>query len=629
MSFKAGVCNLCGTGCGHFLRVEDNKIKAVSPNQHHPVNQGRLCVRGWHINELLNSDERITAPMVRQNGQLQAVDYHQALQMITQKVAALKNPATEIAVLASPRSSNEDNYLLMKLAKEVLGTNQISIGGEAGYKSSLRAMQAAYGVAGATGKLSELDNAQYILLVGNDLTKQNPMIGSKLHYAARRGARVVTISSSKTQMAKLSTRHYQQKPGTKSVLLNAFAKALLEIRQKDASSQAKDKPGFNAYAEKIKQLMPEKISTITGVSYAQIQEEMKLLASSPSLMILFSAGISGLDDETINSIINFSQLTGKMDNPYSGVIPVAGICNLQGSFDMGLVTDSTVNIWPLLEKKSPLKIILVVDHDDGIIRYAESFSSAELVVYLGAFNNRFMNLAQLVLPIAAFTEYDGTYTATDRRIQFNPAKTSTPKDVLPAWQLYCKLAQMAGKNWQYPSSEAVFKEISMFAAGYKGMTYASLSQNFGGYWDTHSVTQKKGKFLAIKGEYPPPATSTQYPFALMAGKAQHFWHQNNLMRKTMIPRREYDATLLLYPQGYIEICSEDAKRLQVRDKWPVNVTSTAGTMKIAVKISEDVQPGSAYIPYFIKNMIGQFLIKHDEAFSQGEETIIPVRIEKI
>ncbi len=115
----------------------------------------------------------------------------------------------------------------------------------------------------------------------------------------------------------------------------------------------------------------------------------------------------------------------------------------------------------------------------------------------------------------------------------------------------------------------------------------------------------------------------------MVGKAQHFWHQHNLLRKTLVPRREYDATLLQFPQGYVEISAGDAKRLQVRDKSPVRVSAPAGSMKTAIRISDDVQDGSACVPYFINEMISDFLVSNDQAFSAGEDAIIPIRIEKL
>jgi formate dehydrogenase major subunit len=115
----------------------------------------------------------------------------------------------------------------------------------------------------------------------------------------------------------------------------------------------------------------------------------------------------------------------------------------------------------------------------------------------------------------------------------------------------------------------------------------------------------------------------------MVGKAQHFWHQNNIMKKTYIPMREYNATLLDYPEGYVEISAESAKAIQVRDRWPVKVVSPHGEMRITARVSNDVKPNVAYAPYFVQEMITRFLLGHTDVLKQGEDATIPVRIEKV
>jgi len=362
---------------------------------------------------------------------------------------------------------------------------------------------------------------------------------------------------------------------------------------------------------------------MTGISYAEIEEEMRLLAGSESAVIMFSTGISGLDQETVKAIVNFTQLSGKIGKKHSGLIPVAGICNLQGSWDMGLGRNST----ELFAGPDPkLRFLFVADHDDGIIRHRERIAGMDFVAYAGAFKNSFMELAHVVFPVAAYTDYNGTYTATDRRVQFSTAKTAA---TAPApWTLYRNIANFAGQRWSYAGADEIFSEIATQVPGYAGLSHQKLSEGFGCHWGADRSPEPK-QFLPARTAYPAALTTPDYPFALMIGKAQHFWHQHNLMRKTLIPRREFDATLLLYPEGYIEISAEDAKKMQVRDKWLVKVSSTAGSMKIALKISEDVQTGSAYIPYFIKDMISGFLLNHGEAFTAGEEGIIPIKIEKV
>lgn len=633
MNYHACVCNLCGTGCGQFLKTDGRRVLGVAPVIGHPVSKGKLCVRGWHVNELLSTNERITTPLIRTGGQLQTASYDEAISLLVERMGEFDGEDGEIGVLASARSSNEDCFALNRLTREVFKTRVVGVGAEAGHRNSMACLSHAFGHPGAVGSLTNIDRADYILVVGTDITRQNPVIGGNIHAAARRGARVVTMSSSRTQIAKLSTKHFQQKPGTKGLLINALAKALHALRTVNHERHGHiDKlPGYTRYIDSLRSISSVALETASGIRYEEIEEEARLLDRSQSVVILFSSGISGLDRPTVEAITNLAVLTGKFDDDRSSLIPVAGISNLQGSFDMGMSGEPGNSVFKnLSEPRSPLRALFVVDHDDGIIHNRERIEALDFVAYCGAFRNPFTALADVVFPLTAYNESDGSYTATDRRVQLVKANTGNPGDCLPGWRLYQAIGDKAGLRWGYREAADVFADIAQSIPGYADLNHSRLARGYGQHWDVNAFASAgKRQFHDVRIEYPKAPTSDEFPFALMIGKAHHFWHQNNLMRKTMIPRREYDQNLLLYPQGYVEICPEDAQKLKVKDKWSVQVTSAAGTtMKIAVMVSEDVQSGTAYIPYFIKNMISDFLIRYDNAFSAGEESIIPVRIEE-
>ncbi len=633
MNYKACVCNLCGTGCGQFLKTNGKAVLGVSPSIGHPVSKGKLCIRGWHVNELLNTNDRITTPMIRSNGKLRPASYDEAIDWVIERMRDFSGPSGEIGVLASARSSNEDNFALTRLARDIFKTDVLGVGAEAGHHNSMAALTHAFGYPGAIGTLTAIDKADYILVVGTDITRQNPVIGGNIHAAQMRGARVVTICSARTQIAKLSTKHYQQKPGTKGLLLNALAKALYAVRTMNHDRQANLDaiPGYADYIAALRSISSVALENASGIRYEEIEEEARYLNMAKSVVIVFSTGISGLDKQTTEIIANLALLTDKMDHEHSALIPVAGISNLQGTYDMGMTGKPGKSVFrSLADARSPLKALFVVDHDDGIIRNRDRIENLDFVVYCGAFKNPFMDLADVILPLTSFNQTDGTYTASDRRVQLTRQNTENLSNSLPGWNLYQLMAEKAGQYWGYCDAAHVFTDIAKRVPSYADLTHDRLGRGYGLHWDPKGFpTAGKKKFHAVRIEYPKPKTSEEFPFALMVGKAQHFWHQNNLMRKTLIPRREYDQTLLLYPQGYVEICPDDAKKLKVKDKWTVQVTCSAGTtMKIAVKVCPDMQPGTAYIPYFIKNMISDFLIKYDDAFSAGEESVIPVRIEE-
>ena len=203
MNYKSGICTFCGTGCGHLLDVRGNAVCGVFPLQNHPVSKGRLCVRGWNVHELLNTPEKITTPLIRKNGALAEASYDEAVSYLVDNLTKYKkNSSDEIGFLASPRSSNEENYLLMKLARSVVNTNNISLDSDPGHRLSLDVMHRGTGMAGMLGSLEEIAKADFLLVVGIDITKQNPIIGSEIHMAARAGAKLVVIDTRNTPIAK-------------------------------------------------------------------------------------------------------------------------------------------------------------------------------------------------------------------------------------------------------------------------------------------------------------------------------------------------------------------------------------------------------------------------------------------
>ncbi|MFB3852693.1 MAG: molybdopterin oxidoreductase family protein [Vicinamibacterales bacterium] len=629
MNYAAGVCNLCGTGCGHFLRTEGGRIVGVAPSTAHPVSQGRLCVRGWHIHEVFATGGRLLSPMVREGGALRPASYAEALSVLRDRLTALPEPARQLAVIGSARSSNEDNFLLARLAREVFGTSQLGVTSQGTHGRTMQALEAAFGEAAPIGSLADVERARYLLLVGGDLARLNPIVGANVHRAALAGGRVVALTSTRTQMARLATRHLQQRPGTKTIAVNGLLKALLAARSAQPGFAAPALPGYRELERSLAALSPGAIESATGISYAELEEESRRLLESESFLVIFPSGISGLDAETINTIVDLAAVSGKMGTKNSGILPITGICNLQGSFDVGLVPEgSTDPLGSLMAQRSPLRALFVVDHDDGVIRHRERIAGLEFVAYVGSFVNPFMELADVVLPAATFVESDGTFTASDGRVQLSPSRVEPPAGVMPAWRLFARIAAGFGSDWDYETGSDVFAAIASSIRGYAGLSHELLSVDFGRHV-SRAAPVRCQRLLPIDTGKAAVGKDAAFPFALMIGKAQHFWHQHNLMRRTLIPRREYDATLLQYPRGYVEISAADAKRLQVRDKSPVELTSPAGSMRTAVKVSDDVQEGSACVPYFINETISGFLVAHEDAFTSGEDAVIPVRIEKL
>jgi formate dehydrogenase major subunit len=631
-------------------------VYGVFPMQNHPVSKGRLCVRGWNVHELLNTPEKIATPLIRKDGKLVEASYDEAVSCLVEKLK--KVSPDEIGFLASPRSSNEDNFLLMKLARAVFNTNNISLDSDPGHRISLDVIHGGTGMAGMLGSLEEISKADFMLIVGIDITKQNPIIGSEIHFAARKGARVVTIDTRNTQIAKLSNGFLQIQPGAYKIAIAYMAKVLVDENLADVDFIKKYTEGYDCFVKVLSSLKESEVAEKTGVDIEMLKTAARDLALSRSAMVFFSSGISGFDRETVSYIFNLYVMAGKIGKEGCGVNPITGINNLQGSYDMGIAPDLLTGFQSLSDGtvaskfgkewgvnlnakagKAPnelmgkLKALVTVDHDETIIRNVNEVSKMDFVAYIGSYQNNCMNYAHVVLPIATYVETDGTFTNTERRVQLAKKKIEPAKNILAGWQLLSKIAEKAGAKWSYGSAADVMKEIAKLTPSYAEISHDKLAVGgikTGGVnrFDVEKAGRKIA-FAAADANFAVPLASEEYPILLLIGESQHYWHQNNLMKKTHIPLREYNATLLLYPQGYVAISPQKAKELNVRDRFPVKIVSPYGSMETLAQVTDKVKPNTAYVAYFVDEMVTKFFMEHKDVLKRGEDTTIPVRIVKV
>jgi formate dehydrogenase major subunit len=617
----------------------------------HPVSRGRLCVRGWHIHELLATEDRIFTPLIRQNGRLEHASYDAAISQAAERLS--RYAGDEIAFLASPRASNEDNYLLAKLARTVFRSPNIGLASDQGHGDAADVLLEGAGLPAMLGALTEIRRAKLILVVGADIARLNPIVGSEIHLAARNGAELISLSSRVTQISKLSRKHLWLNPGTLRHALAAAAKVMIERGWEDKDFIRDHTGGFEAFTRFLAGLDLPSLTAAAGLSHDEVEDLAGRLAKAENAMAFFSSGIAGLDRGSVALLFDLFLTAGKVGREGCGVNPVTGICNIIGSYDVGATPrflaghrraqgpDAGRTPRELLAADpTPLKALVVADRDEEIVRHASKIKGLECVVFVGAVNSPFLDFAHIVLPAAAHSEADGTYTNTERRIQLNRRKVEPPAGVLPAWRVYADIAAKRGASWPYASAEDVMKEIAVNVPAYAAVTYAKLEQGFGLQWPC-DVRHENGaprlsiddlsrrlEFVPTTADFRTPAVSDAFPFLLMAGKANYFWHRNNVMKKTYIPKREYNALLLLYPNGFIELAAADAARLGVRDRAGVNVIAAGGSMRVAVRLSGDVKPGTAYVPYFVGDMVPGFLNAQGASLDEDQDSVIPVRLEK-
>jgi predicted molibdopterin-dependent oxidoreductase YjgC len=220
MAHTLTTCTFCGVGCGIYLETPGDKITGAYPSMSHPTNQGRICVRGWHVNEVASATDRLLHPLLRENDSLHPVSWEEAFGFIAARLKRIRDRhgPDSIGFLNSPRCSNEESYLLQKFARALIGTNNIDHGMGVYRNNSIEVLLAMLGVPATTNSVGELAKSDVIIVNGVDLGLQLPTIGGLVMRAKLKGARLIVIDPRRHRIAEHADCFLQVQPGSDAIL---------------------------------------------------------------------------------------------------------------------------------------------------------------------------------------------------------------------------------------------------------------------------------------------------------------------------------------------------------------------------------------------------------------------------
>lgn len=203
------ICPFCGCGCGLYLHVESEKITGVSPSRSHPVNKGSLCVKGWNAHEFVSHPDRLRFPLIKQNGGLRKAAWDDALNLTAARLSEIreKHGPDSIGIISSAKCTNEENYLMMKFARAVIGTNNIDHCARLCHSSTVGGLAAAFGSGAMTNSISEIVDARALLVIGSNTTEQHPMVAMHMLEAVDRGATLIVADPRRTKIAGFANIH--------------------------------------------------------------------------------------------------------------------------------------------------------------------------------------------------------------------------------------------------------------------------------------------------------------------------------------------------------------------------------------------------------------------------------------
>ena len=501
-----------------------------------------------------------------------------------------------------------------------------------------------------TNSIGEIKNADCLFVIGSNTTENHPVIALEVKAAVRQNrAKLIVADPRRIELVDFAHLWLQHKPGTDVALINGMLNVIVSQGWLNKTFLEERTEGFDALIESIKDATPEITEKITGVPAKDIVEAARLYSQSHNSSILYAMGITQHTTGTNNvlALANLAMVTGQIGKPSSGINPLRGQNNVQGACDMGglpnvftgyqRVDDESVRqkfekAWsaslsprPGLTLMEMMKGIgegrvkalfilgenpLLSDPDAGKVQ--EELKHLDLLVVQDIFLTETAELAHVVLPGVSFAEKDGTFTNTERRVQRVRKAIEPIPNARVDWQILCDLSTRLGYPMKYSSPKEVMDEIASVTPSYGGIIYERL-EGLGLQWpcptSDHPGTPflHKDKFSRGKGKFhvtpyapAPELPDEKYPFLLTTGRVLYHYH-------TVISRKSKGLSEI-YPEGVVEMNSEDASRLGIRpDNGLVQVTSRRGTIKVKAVISDNLPPGVVFMTFHFKEAAANLL----------------------
>ena len=675
-------CPYCGVGCGIRLKVrEDGRLAVMAddvPENHSSL--GTLCVKGRFGTGFVHSRDRITVPMVKRDGSWREVSWDEALEAAADGLA--RNHG-RFGAFASAKATNEDGYIIQKLARVMMGTNNVDHCTRLCHSPSVEAMLTSMGSGATSNSYQDYEEAGCLMVVGADASANHPVIAIRLRKAVSRGARLIVINPKRIELCDQADLWLQERPGTDVALFNAMAKLILDEGLARLDFIRSRTEGFEAWAASLAPYTLEHAEEITGVAREDIARAARWYArpAFSGSCLIWGMGITQHTNGTANAhaLLNLALAAGQMGFAGSGISPLRGQNNVQGCGDAGAVPTNLPGyadyspaslsrferVWGV---RPPGKTGLVVTEMtegclDGTIRAMyvvgenpmlaepdlhhtdKALRQLDCLVVQDLFMHETAELAHVFLPAAAFAEKEGTFTNSERRVQRVRKAIDAPGQARPDWWISCELAKrvarrlgvpVTGFDFAHPSE--IFDEMAGLWPAIAGLSYPRLESG-GIQWPCPTPDHPGTRFLyaedfptgrarfvpvsqgATAAELPDP----EFPFVLNTGRLLYHWHGGTLTRRVQ-------GLLELAPRLEIAINPADARRMGMGEGGALRVVSRRGELQGFAHVTEAVRPGAIFVPFVkLSDSAANFLTNsaHDPSSKIPEYKVCAVRLEKV
>jgi formate dehydrogenase major subunit len=655
------ICPYCGVGCGISVQPGDEPgDMQFRPWGDAPVNEGRICIKGGAATEVVDHEDRLTDPLIKEGGEFREASWEEAYSYVVSEMERIREEHDPDAMgfFGSSKTMNEENYLLQKLARRY-GTNNVDNCTRMCHASTVWALRTSLGAGAMTNSMADLEEAADVFWIqGANPGEQHPIANSQyFRQAVLEGATVIQVdphANKTTRSFKIDETdrhmHLQNEPGTDIPLLNVVIKTILERHEENPDEGWIDETfieerteGFEDLKSTLEEFNKEVAAERCGVPLADLELAAEKYAMANNAAIFTGMGMSqhtcGVDN--VQNEINLALVTGNLGRPGTGVNPLRGQNNVQGTCDVGampnvlpgyqLVDDdeareSVEAVWGFEIPDEPGLTNVEISHAAGDTvhglyimgenpvmsepdgnRVEERLQELEFIAVQDIFMTETAKYADVILPATTWAERGGTVTNTDRRVQLmRPVETvheNTKHDLEIVSEVGTRLF---GEGFEFDDSEAVFEELRQVCPSYHGMTYELLGEE-GIHWPCYEPGDEGDPFLyedgfetesglgqieGVRHQPPKEVPDEEYPLILTTARLEEHYNTGTMSRRSPTLNRQH-------PENFVDIHPADAERYGIEDGDYVTLRSRRGEIEVKAQVTEDIKEGSIWTtPHF-------------------------------
>jgi formate dehydrogenase major subunit len=527
-----------------------------------------------------------------------------------------------------------------------------------------------------TNSFNEFAKARMLLVIGSNMTEAHPVAATFVKNAVQKGATLIVADPRKHKLVDFAHTHLPLKVGSDVALLNGLMHVLIEEDLYDREFVDACCEGFDVLKQTVASYPPEKAGEISGIDPELIRQTARLLASVKPVMVCYTLGITEhtCGKNNVMSIANLQMLLGNMGVPCGGVNPLRGQNNVQGACDMGALPNVFPGYQPVgdLSLRQKFEKAWGVDHlpektglmipemmeglvdktvrgfyifgenlantEPDIRKVEHELASAEFLVVQDIFENETTRFAHVVLPAAAWSENDGTFTNSERRVSRVRTASPAPGEAKPNWWIFREIARRMGHTWESDSAKDLWdNEISMLAPNLAGIKYHRIEQD-GLQWpcptESHPGTpilHLEGRFTKGKGSFMPvewtPAAEVpddDYPFVLSTGRRLYHYHTRTQTGNCV-------GLNDMLGEETADISFADAEKLNIEQDEMIRVKSRRGEVTVKARITHEMPEGMVWMAFHFRDGNANWLTNpaYDPDTLTAEYKACAVALEKI